>query len=185
MEIHKLTNIFSEQEIKDLLFLQEDNTRVDNKLGRVISGNSLQIYLIKKIEKIVNEFSNINLISSGATYIEYNNKYGDPNLPPHFDGDITDAILNFQLSSNTEWSIGLDTEIYNLEDNSGLLFHPNKNIHWRPIKKFKDGQYVKMLLFRFINSDKKTDYSHLIFDAKNKIFDEANKVRNSLNIEGN
>jgi len=60
------------------------------------------------------------------------------------------------------------------------MFNPNLNLHWRPKKEFKDGDYVAMIFFRFEKKNNKTDYSHLALSQDDPIFKEANDFRNSL-----
>lgn len=180
--ITKLVNIFSEQEL-ELLWtnVNQTNPVSDNSLGREvrqIDSTFPEIY--EKLIRVTNEIYGPNLSVSSITYVEYNNKFGTPNLPPHFDADTSDLIFNFQLSSNTKWDIGLDMSLYSLEDNSAVLFNSNEVIHWRPIKQFKDEEYIKMLFFRFEKPDR-TSYSHLDYTLDHEIYREVNKFRDSLN----
>lgn len=115
----------------------------------------------------------------GAACAEYTNKAGEPNLPPHFDGDQTDLILTYQLASNKQWGVGVDLTVYNLEDNDAVMFHPNENIHWRPHAKFEDGEFVRVMFMRFIFPTV-TDYSHMQYSVSDPIFDEVKAYRDSL-----
>lgn len=181
--ITKLNNIFSDQEIKYMVKTINDAEIMDDpNLGRQIKVSiTFASDLTNKVTDIANNVSGNELLLSSITYVEYNNKYGTPNLPPHFDGDTNDLIFNFQLESNTSWNLGLDLEVYELEDNSALLFNPNELIHWRPIKEFQDNEYVKMIFFRFKNLNKQSDYSHMRYSQNHEIFKEVNELRNSLN----
>ena len=176
----KIDNVFSDEEIQYLNNIINDikEFEPDEELGRHKFT----------IDKIGNEFAerliklvNNNLSLSSVTYVEYSNKFGKPNLPPHFDGDSSELILNYQLSSNTVWDLGLNTSIYKLEDNSAILFDPNKNIHWRPIKDFKDGEYVKMIFFRFCDQSNQLDNSHLRYSLGDIIYKEVREFRERLN----
>jgi hypothetical protein len=124
---------------------------------------------------------------SSIAYVEYNGKYGIPALPPHFDADSSEFIVNFQLDSNTYWDIGVDFDTYKMENNSAVIFQPNTNIHWRPHKKFKDGEYVKMIFFRVavIDEDSIVDNSHLRYTLDHKVYKEVNKFRDSLKLLNN
>lgn len=115
----------------------------------------------------------------GAACAEYTNKAGEPNLPPHFDGDSTDLILTYQLSSNKQWGVGVDTDVYTLEDNDAVMFHPNKNIHWRPHATFEDGEYVRVMFIR-LALVVGTNYEHMQFNVNHPIFDEVKAYRDSL-----
>ena len=105
--------------------------------------------------------------------------YGKPNLPPHLDADTNDLILNIQIESNTDWAIGLNLKAYDIKDNSALVFNPNKEIHWRAHKEFKDGEYVRMLFIRLFNPDSPSDYSHLDLLQDDEMFTDAIAFRDS------
>lgn len=184
MSITKLNNIFSFAEIElinDAISLHTID--IDSNLGRGIIGdikNQLPKEVKDKLYKIISDISSAPLAIDHIIYVEYNSKYGKPNLPPHFDGDTNDFIINMQLDSNTTWDIGLNLETYTLENNSALVFNANTEIHWRTHKEFKEGEYVSMLFIRFYNLEKRSDYSHVPMNQIDPIFEEARKLRDSL-----
>ena len=185
----KLDNVFSENTVKILqsFFKNSKVQQLQEEYGRMLyfgphSNHSLaeekiELELTKKINDLLKETLPVVEISA---CVEYSAKYGEPGLPPHFDGDPTDLIVNYQLEANTDWPLGLDTKTVKLDNNSALLFNPNTSIHWRPIKKFKEGEYVKMIFFRFIDPVNPTDNSNVRFDQTHKVFDEARKVRDTF-----
>jgi len=155
---------------------------ISKSLGRLQFSDFIKdenSFIYKKVKDFIKTFSK-DVRLGNILYVEYNNKYGTPNLPPHFDGDSSKFVVNFQLSSNTAWDLGIDFDIYSIEDNSALIFDPNKNIHWRPKKTFKDGEYVKMIFFRFYDLNKQVDNSHLRLSLNDKIFKNINDFRDSL-----
>ena len=184
MGITKLNNIFSFAEIElihDAISLHKID--VDDNLGRGWIGdikNQLAQEVKDKIYRIISDISNAPLAIDHMLYAEYNSKYGKPNLPPHFDGDTNDLIINMQLDSNTTWDIGLNLEIYSLENNSAIVFNGNTEAHWRPRKEFKEGEYVKMIFIRFYNLEKRSDYSYLTNNIMDPIFSEVRALRDSL-----
>lgn len=172
MVVKKINNIFSEEEV--IAFSQifdevsSDNTdhsfdfSISEQLGRVeFTVHKIKEELLDKPISIAKSNLDFDCEITSVTFVEYNSKYGKPDLPPHFDGDKSDLIVNYQLSSNTEWDIGVDFDVYKIEDNSALIFNPNENAHWRTIKTFNDGDFIRMIFFRFTNSNRLTDYSHL------------------------
>ena len=172
MIIKKINDIFSEEEISSFnnMFNQISNDATDElfdfsiseELGRVnFTVHNMQEDLLKKPIDIAKSSLDFDCVLASVTFVEYNSKYGNPNLPPHFDGDTTDLIINYQLSSNAEWDIGVGFDLFKIEDNSALVFNPNESAHWRTIKTFKEGDFVRMIFFRFTNSNRLTDYSHL------------------------
>lgn len=184
MGITKLNNIFSFAEIElihNAISLHKID--VDDNLGRGWIGdikNQLAQEVKDKIYRIISDISNAPLAIDHMLYAEYSSKYGKPNLPPHFDGDTNDLIINMQLESNTTWDIGLNLEVYSLEDNSAIVFNGNTEAHWRPRKEFKEGEYVKMIFIRFYNLEKRSDYSYLPMNQIDPIFDEVRALRDSL-----
>lgn len=183
MSIDIVDDIFSQDELERIYeCVSNSKSVVDTNLGRlrVIIEDCLSSKTIEKLEDIVMGLTNMKLEMGGAVYVEYNNLYGTPNLPTHVDADSTDILINIQLESNTVWDLGLNLKTYSLNDNSGLLFNPNENIHWRVHKKFSDGEYVKMLFVRFYNSSNFSDYSHLPTHPDHDMFKEAREFRDSL-----
>lgn len=187
MAVSKIINVFSKEYVNTLFDLVNKSV-IDNdeRLGRSISILPTLINFNTGLEKILKDLNINDLSVSSVTYVEYNNKYGEPNLPPHYDGDFNELIINYQLESNTSWDVGVEKVLYKTEDNSVLVFNPNKYIHWRPIKKFNDGEYMKMLFFRLCNKDesKRNDYSELRFSMDHPIYKEINDFRNSLFVVG-
>lgn len=200
MSVKKLSNIFTEEELEVLnsgldysvIPLDDNNNYVNYKLdnegrgihdelGRLQFGGlkHLSQTILDKVNDIAKDSSSEKLLMAHATAVEYNSLYGSPNLPVHYDHDTTDLIINFQLSSNTKWDIGVGLEVYELEDNSAAVFNPNEHTHWRPIKIFKDGEYIKMIFFRF-KKENPTDYSHLDYAIEHEVFKEIENFRNSL-----
>lgn len=191
MTVYK--NIFSQEQL-DYLTNIIDNTKIpvidgeyvafdrNNGTGQCTHLGRLQIGTIKPslspdIHEALKPLVDPSLTMEHAMYVEYNAKYGEPNLPPHIDGDKNDLIVNFQLSSNTSWDIGLGTETFTPEDNSAVIFNGNTNVHWRPHKRFEEGEYVKMIFFRFFNEANPSDYSHIPTNQVDPIFDDARAVR--------
>jgi hypothetical protein len=184
-EIYKVNNLFNKEEVDYLLNKSEEKIvtegRLNEKYGRLcIHGMKMPESVAHKINTMVSEMFNADLEGNLSLGVEYNLKYGNPNLPPHFDGDDTEIILNYQLDSNTSWACGVNTEVFDMEDNSALIFSPNANVHWRPHKEFKEGEFVRMIFFRFINTRRNSDYSHLRLSLNDPVFDDMNELREKL-----
>lgn len=198
-EIHLVSNIFSVDQlnkinisindllnnIKDTKLNEQNGNGINTHLGRMQIGNiskNLNSEILDVVTTIAKSIQNKSIDLHHALYVEYNNKFGQPKLPPHYDHDNCDLIINYQLSSNTEWDIGLNTELYSLKDNAALIFNGNIYPHWRPHKEFKDNEYIKMIFFRFYNSKNPSDYSHLGFYPDDNHFDKINKIRGKHDI---
>jgi hypothetical protein len=200
MSAIKITDVFSKDELdtfnkiindikmktldsEECISVNDSVCDIDPVLGRLSIGDISRYFPDKfkdKLNEIATKFLGTTTESNSAGYALYSNKYGSPNLPPHFDGDTNDVIINFQLSSNTSWDLGLGLETYTLEDNSAVVFNGNTNIHWRPHKTFKDGEYVAMIFFRLFNKEKRTNYSYLPSNQTDDVFKEVVQFRNSL-----
>jgi hypothetical protein len=111
----------------------------------------------KIINKLVNEINKMtgkDLMFYSVQYTEYvGDLKGSPSLGVHSDDSIIDYTLDYQLESNISWGIGINDSVYEIEDNDILLLNSVTTLHYRPVKKFKKDDYVKMLLFRFAEKD--------------------------------
>jgi len=180
MSITKINNLFSQEELDYIDSLVLDNPTNDINLGRLQGGlPGLSLDISNRLTDIARSISGLPLHMSHTMVVEYSNLYGKPNLPPHFDGDTNDLIINIQLKSNTVWDMGLNTEVYSLNDNSALVFNANKEVHWRTHKDFKDGEYVRMMFVRFHNPENKSDYSYQRLSQDHPIFKDAVTLRDS------
>jgi hypothetical protein len=185
--IVELKNLFSKQELstlKQMIAALPESSFSENKdLGRLITND---IKLPEDIyNKLINTISGVlgkDVVMANPVWVEYSNKYGDPRLPTHFDGDSNEFIIDFQLSSspNTVWPLGVNSQTYVLEDNSAIAFNPNTNIHWRPNKSFKDGDAIQMLFFRFSDPANPVDYSYLPNHPDDEVFKEVNVFKKTL-----
>lgn len=190
MDVIRINDLFSPEDIISIVEHFNDNPEdnenfsISEELGRYqFPVRRLSENIQENLLAIANSISDFDCGFSGATYAEYNSKYGTPRLPPHFDGDWNDLIINYQLTSNTDWSIGVDLNVYEMKDNSALVFNPNKNVHWRPRKIFHEGEFVRMIFFRFYNSKNISDYSHLN-QQEYKNFEDINQFRDSVSGDG-
>jgi hypothetical protein len=183
MSISYIENLFSETELANINQMIDDSKMNvdDERLGRtLILELNFPENIRQKITKICGDILGTEVFFTHGAYAEYSNVYGNPNLPPHFDGDNNILFVDYQLESNTSWDLGIDVKSYPLQDNSALIFDTNKHVHWRPRKNFKDGEYVKMLFFRVCDLKNPVDNSHLNYSQDHHIFEEARKFRDSL-----
>jgi hypothetical protein len=163
-----------EHNIKNKEVIKEDGV-----LGRILymvpdlyeMNNAIQ----QRVAKIVGK----ELDSIGGVFAEYNSKYGQPNLPPHFDGDNNSLIIDYQYKSNTSWGLGVDTTVFEMEDNKAIIFNPNEYPHWRPRKVFEDGEFIIMIFFRFPDGSGQTDYSHMRMSQEDSVFADIRKIRDA------
>ena len=184
--INYVENLFSAEELEVLYncINKPEAVEEDPDLGRSkihLSTTPEYLNIIKRLEDIASFLLKKDMMHSHTGCVEYSNKSGQPNLPPHFDGDRNNLVFDYQLESNTTWDLGLGTKLYPLKDNSAIIFNANEYVHWRPHKNFKDGEYIKMLFFRFYNKHNTPDYTHLAYKQDHPIFKDARELRESLN----
>jgi hypothetical protein len=163
-----------ERNIKD-----KEIDKEDVALGRILYRVPDLYEMNNAIQKRVARLVGKELNSIGGVFAEYNSKYGQPNLPPHFDGDNNSLIIDYQYKSNTSWGLGVDTTIFEMEDNKAIIFNPNEYPHWRPRKVFADGEFIIMIFFRFPDRSGKTDYSHMRMNQEDEIFADVRKIRDA------
>jgi len=171
----KINNVFSDEELS-LLAISIKNSSKDHdpEYGRELGKSLSNIdFIHNKVCSIASTMFETELVVSSITSCTYSNEFGIPNLPPHFDNAKHGHIINFQLDSNTSWDIGLNLDTYPMEDNSALLFNANEVAHWRPRKTFNPGEYVTMIFFRFMETNKST--SNIVYNQN--IIDEIYKIR--------
>ena len=178
MPIIQVNNIFTPEELEIITnTIFAGRHEIDSNLGRRHFRSSvlknMTDEMIEKLYTIAKQASDLPLAMTNTQVTEYSIEYGEPNLPPHFDGDTNDLIINMQLESNTSWDLGLNTETYAIEDNSAVVFNGNTEVHWRPHKEFKEGEYVRMMFVRFYNKEKPSDYSYLPNNQTDDIFKSA------------
>ena len=189
-DVYIIDNLFSQEELDRThsLLLPENLTPdqksyPDTELGRLyVEEFMVPESVSDRLLSLVRELTDSNLEMSGALYVKYSLEYGQPNLNPHFDGDRSNFIVDYQLGSNTIWPLGVNLDIYPLKDNQALLFNPNENIHWRPRKTFNSGEYVEMIFFRFYDPEIPVDYSYLPHHPDDSAFTEVRAFRDSLDI---
>lgn len=198
MNITKINNFFSDSELKDINRLisetvdfnatyndyETDPSGIENTIHKGLSRLQATIDIPNEINsrltKMCSDLLGFQVQSNGILYVRYSNLYGNPNLPPHFDGDTNNLVVDYQLDSNTSWDLGVDLKTYPLENNSALLFNANEHIHWRPHKSFNDGEYIDMIFFRFFNLNNRSNYEHLRYSIHDDIFKKVREFRDSL-----
>lgn len=90
-----------------------------------------------------------------VSMVRYSPEFGKPTLRPHFDDpNKVVFILDYQLDGNTEWPIAVSGTEYVLKNNECLVFETNLTAHWRTPQKFKEGEFLTMLFYSFIDNNK-------------------------------
>jgi len=86
-------------------------------------------------------------------YINYDPKYGKgiyaPALPPHIDSTETILTFNYILNGNVDWDIYVDNKKYSLNNDEAIIFSALNQVHWRPKRKWKQGEFLEVLTFDY------------------------------------
>lgn len=95
-----------------------------------VSGLKLEAYQFSRYEKFTRD----------------DGKESMPNLTPHFDTFAEPRFtFDYQIKSNTSWPIVVEENQFELSDNQAITFSGTHQIHWRPKKIFKEGEYIDMV----------------------------------------
>lgn len=113
--------------------------RHDPNLGREIYTIFLPDEILNSIQARVEEVVGESLNLMSLSLVDYDARYGQPNLPPHFDGDQNSFIVDYQYKANTSWGLGVGSKLFEMTDNKAIIFNPNEYPHWRPHKTFQEG----------------------------------------------
>lgn len=156
-------------------------------MSRMLLEFEFPNYFIKKFDNIAIPLYKEDIKITHWNYIEYNLKYNDntgvnPNLPPHIDADENLITINCQLNANTDWDLFIDGKRYSLKNNQAIIFSAVNQVHWRPKKIFKEGEFVEILsidycpsnsyrhtnqinpIDPFIFPEKRLEYSKIIYE---------------------
>lgn len=139
----------------------------------------------KRLDEIAKPLYKEDIALCHWNYIDYNLKYGygdnSPALPPHLDADENLVTINYCLDTNIEWDLYVgnwnDTgnfTKYTLGAGQTIVFSAVNQIHWRPKRKFKDGEfceiismdYCRLSSYRFTGEKNPIDPEH--FPEKRK-----------------
>ena len=130
----------------------DNMTRYRPKHIKNMSRLLLEFEMPKDIEYKLDQFAkpvyNGDIAMCHYNYIEYNLRFGDGNdpiLPPHLDGDENLVTLNTNVGGNIDWDIFIDGIRYELPIGKTIVFAAINQVHWRPKRKFKDGEYLEIL----------------------------------------
>ena len=162
-------------------------------LGRLdLNELSLPSNIVDKVIRLAKENCQVDLKIErliSVTYAEYNLKYGQPILEVHKDrdpirnGEVTHTggagvVLTYQLDSNVSWEVGNNKDLYTIPNNGMLVFYPRQDYHWRTIRKWNEGDFVKVLFFEMFtpNSPKVVEDIELLQEIRDFRRDTGEKI---------
>lgn len=119
-------------------------------------------------------------------YIKYDMQFGDgkyaPSLPPHIDADENLVTFNYQIGGNVDdWQLVIDGKHYDLRNGDAMVFSAVNQVHWRPKRHWKPGEYVEIVSFdycppdnyRFTGDENPIDNQHYP-ERRKKYIDDLN-----------
>lgn len=152
-----LDNVFTDSQIIAIkkIVASKKPDLFEPQHGRYLIGldNMLSEDIKDRLLSLAKECTGEDLILSNLGYSLYSPEYGTPELKPHIDGNDTEFVIDYQLSSNVDWDVYVEGERYSLKDNQAITFAGSDQIHWRPIKKFNSGDRLEMIYFHMITKD--------------------------------
>lgn len=126
-------------------------------------------------------------------YINYDPKYGEgkhaPILPPHIDADENLVTFNYQIGGNIDdWQLVIDGKHYDLHTGDAIIFSAVNQVHWRPKRKWKTGEFLEIVSFdycpttnyRFTGGPNPLD-PRTHSDVREKYFEELNNHPDFIN----
>ena len=155
-------------------------SRYQPKIAKNMSRMLLEFDMPKDCEETLDNIAkplyNDEIALCHYNYIDYNLKYGygdnSPALAPHLDADENLITVNYCLDTNIEWDLYVSDALdsskfhrYTLGAGQTIVFSAVNQIHWRPKRKFKDGEFCEIISmdycpitnYRFTNKDNPID----------------------------
>lgn len=130
--------------------------KIAKNMSRTLIEFDMPENLEAKLDTIAKNCYSKDIALCHWNYIDYNIKYGyghnSPALPPHLDADENLVTINYCLDTNIEWDLYVSDlwdsnkfKKYSLKAGETLVFSAVNQIHWRPKRKFKDGEFCEII----------------------------------------
>jgi hypothetical protein len=188
-------NFFTAEEEKTLRDLIETNRKLEPGSSRFapmiieqMSRSQIEFVVPENIkEKLLNLAKQFvddpDLELTHYQYLDYFGKYGNgnsPNLPPHLDVEnyYTKVSIDYQMSSNIDWSIVVEDQGFILKDNEVLVFEASDRIHWRDPIILKEDDRCEVIVFHFSNKFEHQPYAEnqMSKEERSKIIERHNNM---------
>lgn len=134
------------------------NSRFDPKKIVHMSRQLIEFQCPPEIEQVMDSYAKPlhkdKVRLTHYNYIEYNMTHGDgryaPSLPPHLDADENLVTFNYCLDQNIEdWTLWVDDKEYELKKGDAIIFSACNQVHWRPKRKWKEGEFCEIVSFDY------------------------------------
>jgi hypothetical protein len=140
--------------------------KIAKNMSRALIEFDMPKHLEDKLDAVAKPVHKDDLALCHYNYIDYNLKYGygdnSPALPPHLDADENLVTVNYCLDTNIEWDLYVSNQNdstkfdkYSLSAGQTIVFSAVNQIHWRPKRKFKEGEFCEIISMDYC---RKTNY---------------------------
>lgn len=106
-----------------------------------------------KIDSFIKPMYKHDIKLSHYNYLDYNIKYGNnefvPALQPHIDASNALLTFNYMLDGNIDWEVCVDEQNYTLRPGDAIVFSAVNQVHWRPKRKWKEGEFVEIITLNY------------------------------------
>lgn len=150
-----IKDVLDESEIKEIYAMvdQSYNRFIMPHLGQQVSDFRMPDSVMDKILKISREISGYDdLVLEAYQFARYEKFVREdgvtsiPKLAPHHDTfDQPRFTFDYQLGSNISWPIVVEGNEAVLKDNEAVTFSGTHQVHWRPDRKWEEGEYIDMI----------------------------------------
>jgi hypothetical protein len=127
--------------------------RVMPDLARVVIEFEMPESSLNTIDSIIKPMYSEEIAMSHYSYLGYSLEYSDgvtaPSLPPHIDAAETLITFNYQIGGNIDWDIYVDGVPYSLKTGDAVVFSAVNQIHWRPKRTWRPGEYTEILTINY------------------------------------
>ena len=142
--------------IRQSEFKSRFQPKIAKNMSRVLIEFDMPEDCEKRLDEIAKPLYNEEIALCHWNYIDYNLKYGygdnSPALPPHLDADENLVTINYCPNTNIDWDLYVsnwdDTNNftkYSLKGGQTIVFSAVNQIHWRPKRKFKEGEFCEII----------------------------------------
>ena len=157
-------NVLKDEDIRSIFdsLSLTDSVSVNQDLSYRSWGITIPEHILEKVQSYAEEVAGEKLTLCEYNFTRYEKSFDDkgrlessPLLYPHTDEGFNESRLTFdyQIRSNVSWDICInrvgETSCYNLKDNEALIFSGTHQVHWRPKRIFKEGEFLEALFFNF------------------------------------
>lgn len=123
------------------------------ELSRQIIDFKMPPNIEQTINNIIKPMYKHPIALSHYNYLDYNIIYGDnayvPSLQPHIDASNAILTFNYMIGGNIDWEVCVDDTCYKLKTGDAIVFSAVNQIHWRPKRNWKPGEYVEIITLNY------------------------------------